>query len=194
MTHSPAARPNRLRAAAGLRAMASGLPAIDMTLRGAIGERGGIRADKVLAALSGSRLAPVVLRLDSEGGDVDEALRIHAALRDRVGPVAVEVTGDCLSSALLVLCAGDYRTARPGARFLVHAPAYAPSATPERWTPAALKARLAMLEEVEQGMADTLAAAAGGSPSAWRRMMTANTWLSARGAVAHGLVDDVLGE
>jgi ATP-dependent protease ClpP protease subunit len=64
----------------------------------------------------------LLLTINSEGGNLESAERMIAALRAFPGPVVVSIQNYCASAATLLAMAADYIVMRPGATTLIHAP------------------------------------------------------------------------
>lgn len=88
-----------------------------MTLRGAVAAGD---AERVAAFLDSASPAPRVVRLDSPGGAVSEALEIGRALRAVGLDTEVQAGAVCLSACPYMLAAGVHRRADEGAHVGVH--------------------------------------------------------------------------
>src|SRR5437879_3563961 len=77
----------------------------------------------LLKNAEGKALTPVVL-LDSTGGDVLEAIRIGAFLREEQAWTVVEKDASCASACVLILAAGVHRDVYGGARLGLHRPSF----------------------------------------------------------------------
>lgn len=66
----------------------------------------------------------IKLVINCRGGSVADAFKMYDALRASGKIISAEVTGECDSSATILLCAArkDLREARPNARLLIHNP------------------------------------------------------------------------
>ncbi len=62
----------------------------------------------------------IEVRISSIGGDVDQALQIHDALRDHPAHITTIVTGFCASAATIIALAGDDRLISRNALYLIH--------------------------------------------------------------------------
>ncbi len=98
--------------------------------------RAGIDAPAVVAALKEHRTASrIYITINSEGGSLDAARSIYAALRQHPGFKVTNAEEICASAATIMFLAGDFRTCEPNTRFLLHAPE-ALIDKEERWTAA----------------------------------------------------------
>lgn len=73
---------------------------------------------KALRELSG--VGEIEVRISSIGGDVDQALQIHDALRDHPAKVITIINGFCASAATIIALAGDERRISKNAVYLIH--------------------------------------------------------------------------
>ena len=73
---------------------------------------------KALRELSG--VGEIEVRISSIGGDVDQALQIHDALRDHPAKVITIINGFCASAATIIALAGDERRISKNALYLIH--------------------------------------------------------------------------
>lgn len=172
-------------------------PLLELSLTGKIGERfddgnGCIRFRNVAAAIySADPTAHIVIDLNSEGGEVREALRIYQLLRAHRGKTECVVKTVCMSAATAILVACDIRRAYSAARFLLH-DARAPTDLVAGATAASLR-RIA--DGVEHATNDILAACAvrcHSSPGLLQSISAAGRELSAEEALGLGLVQQII--
>ena len=66
----------------------------------------------------------IVIDIDSGGGNLREAWKMYDAIRTHNGKVTVNVSGDCMSAAVLILLAAkpENRFANINAQFMIHKP------------------------------------------------------------------------
>jgi ATP-dependent protease ClpP protease subunit len=90
---------------------------------------GEVSAEMFLTALSGSRiltqdadgiLAPITFLINTDGGDVAQALAIHELISALPMPTRTHAVGACMSSGMLILQAGKVRSASPSCSLMVH--------------------------------------------------------------------------
>jgi ATP-dependent protease ClpP protease subunit len=62
----------------------------------------------------------IVIRINSEGGSVDEGITMYNLLKSHNGMVTTVVDGKCHSAAILVFCAGKKRYMNEGTTMLIH--------------------------------------------------------------------------
>jgi hypothetical protein len=84
----------------------------EITLTGALTSADTTALETLLATATSSREQPRVLVLDSEGGDVDTALRLGRLLRESRFRTEVRPGARCIGACVLVLAAGTERQAR----------------------------------------------------------------------------------
>src|SRR5258706_7915398 len=94
--------------------------------------------------------APLVIDVESEGGDPRSALFLFDNLRAHAAPVTCTTTFSCHSAALICFLGGDIRLASPTANFLLHQVERQPSSGWTRATSVAYRAEAANLEEFDK--------------------------------------------
>ena len=130
----------------------------------------------------------VMIRLNSPGGDVFEALAIYNRLKNHRGTVQVTVEGLCASAATVIACAGRC-VSYENALFMIHNPmlwldGYYPSGD--------LQTRLEMLTAIEGELVKVYVGKTGKSESEIRAALSEETWLTAEDARGWGLVDEII--
>jgi ATP-dependent protease ClpP protease subunit len=88
----------------------------------------------VLAEIRAASGRDLLVLIDSDGGLVDAARQIYAALQQHPRDVVCRVIGRCSSAATLPLLAGRFREAVSTAQIMIHTAAVDTSG--ERWTAA----------------------------------------------------------
>lgn len=139
-----------------------------------------------LDALSGD---DIEVHLDSPGGDVFAGVAIYNSLRDYAGKVTVFVDGLAASAASLVAMAGDEVIMRPGAMIMIHEPWSVASGNAE-----ALRKSATILDEIKQAVVPIYTNKTGLSRAEVEEMMSDETWLSAKKAVAKNFADRIESE
>jgi ATP-dependent protease ClpP protease subunit len=146
-----------------------------------------ICAAKVARVLSEARgVQSIHLRINSPGGDAFEGVAIHNLLAQHPARIEVDIDAYALSAASLIAMAGDHIRMADNALMMVHDP----------WTVAVgngedLLETAAKLDKMADVMARTYAARCGQPVEDVRRMMAAETWLTADDALAAGFCDEV---
>ena len=110
----------------------------------------------------------IILVIDSDGGCVDGALRIHRALMKHRARKLAFVVGHCCSAAMLCLLAADHREAGPDAKFLLHSVSIVPG---RRWTKARHAKAAAECERTDAQLAALFAERTGTDEALLRREM-----------------------
>lgn len=82
----------------------------------------GISARAFAEQLSAITASEIVVRINSDGGVVDDGVAIHSALTTHPARITTVVDGIAASIASLIFMAGDTRRMFPSARLMVHAP------------------------------------------------------------------------
>jgi ATP-dependent protease ClpP protease subunit len=92
--------------------------------------------------------APLVLSIDSSGGDPVAAFELYNALRAHVAPVST-IAATCHSAAVVCFLAGDNRIASRNSRFLLHGTAADPLGRPSA---SSLRAGAAVLADMDRAI------------------------------------------
>jgi ATP-dependent Clp protease protease subunit len=130
---------------------------------------------------------PVTVRIHSGGGDVFAASVMRAILLDYPGPVKVKIDGLCASAATIVAMAGKRIMMQESAYMMIHDPSTVVMGNIET-----LKAVLDELKVCKAGIVDAYASRTGLERGKLERMMTDETWMTAREAREMGFVDEVI--
>lgn len=129
----------------------------------------------------------ILMEIDSEGGHLDDALRLSDVLLKHSNLVIVEVSGLCASSATVVLAAGGFRRiSRPGLVY-VHRTRF-PAETGDA---SAFRRAADQLEQWDYAVASRIAVASGRSYAEVRRWMDEGETFDADEALALGLVHEI---
>ena len=141
-------------------------------------------------ALKGVR--NVTVHINSPGGDVMAGAEIYSALREHSlngeGTVTVIVTALAASAASIIAMAGDRILMHPVAYMMIHNP----------WTFAIgdakeLRKTAKTLDVISEGLISAYEARTGKSRDELKRMLEAETWMSAGTCVEEGFADDIYG-
>jgi ATP-dependent protease ClpP protease subunit len=157
-----------------------------LTLAGEINERS---ASRIISAIDPD--APLILVIESTGGNPLEGFRLFHALRSIPAPVTCMTRGHCDSSAIIAYIGADIRIAGSGATFLLHNVECDPTGRP---TAAALRSQAISIAEVDQAIINVICARARRYPG-WQVMaeMDAETRLDAQNALLRGIATAVVG-
>lgn len=148
---------------------------------------GGISASMVVAALQSFGNGPVLIHVNSPGGDVFEGLAMYSTIRQHAGDVTVRVEGLAASSASFVALAGNRVEIEPNAMMMIH----------DAWTygignAAELHKQASVLDQTSANMASMYQSHSGqGDVASWRALMIEETWYAGQEAVDAGLAHAV---
>lgn len=134
---------------------------------------------------------PLVVALNSGGGDAQEGVAIYNTLRrwcERPGnELLIEVDGIAASAASMIFMAGDVRTVREGALVMVHEPwGFAIGAAED------MRKSAEVLDKHSEAYARVYAARTGRSEEDIRQLMADETWMSSEDARELGFATDVV--
>jgi len=133
---------------------------------------------------------PVLMRLNSPGGDVIAAAKMRAIMTDYPGDITVRVEGMAASAAVMVAISGKTVQVADSAYMMIHDPAVVVFL-------AALDIQTLgqlhdSLQSIKDGIIPAYAAKTGLTEGVISNMMTRETWMSAREAVDYGFADEVI--
>ena len=152
---------------------------------------GAVIAKDFRKALEG--LKNVTVHINSPGGDVMAGAEIYSALREHSmngeGSVHVIVTALAASAASVIAMAGDRISMHPVAYMMIHNP----------WTIAMgdakeLRKTAKTLDVISEGLIDVYERRTGKTRDQLKKMLEAETWMSAGTCVQEGFADGILGE
>ncbi len=135
----------------------------------------------------------VTVRINSPGGDVMAGAEIYSALREHTmngkGRVKVQITALAASAASVIAMAGDEIEMYPVSYMMIHNP----------WTFAMgdskeLRKAAKTLDVISEGLINAYQARTGKTRDELKRMLEAETWMSAGTCVAEGFADRVIGQ
>jgi ATP-dependent Clp endopeptidase proteolytic subunit ClpP len=135
-------------------------------------------------------LESVEVEINSPGGSVFEGQRIFNALRSmsaRGVEVTATVNGLAASMGSVILMAGDKRRMTAGSRIMIHE-----ASTIAVGDSRSLRKQSDLLEGISAEIAGIYAERTGGDEKEIRKMMYAETWMTAEEAKANGFVDVIL--
>ena len=147
----------------------------------------GVTAKRVAAALRSMGAGPVIVNVNSPGGDMFEGLAIYNLLREHDGEVTVKVLGLAASAASIIAMAGDtVQIARAGFLMIHNAWVLAVGNRND------LREYADFLEPFDRAMADIYAAHTGQDRKAMAKLMDAETWIGGSEAIEQGFADELL--
>jgi ATP-dependent protease ClpP protease subunit len=147
----------------------------------------GVTAKRIAAALRAMGKGPVVVNINSPGGDLFEGLAIYNLLRDHPGEVTVKVLGVAASAASIIAMAGDKVQIAKSAFFMVH----------NAWVAVVgnrndLSELAKTLEGFDAAMAGIYSAKTGMSKQKVAALMDAESWIGGDDAIEHGFADELI--
>lgn len=137
----------------------------------------------VLDALPES-VEQIVLRVNSPGGEVFEAISIVNLLRAHKASVTAVVDGLAASAASIVTVGCDEAVMSPGTQMMIHSPLVFTYGNAAK-----LRKTSDVLDKVEASMIELYAAKGGDSD--WTALLAEETWMTASETVELGLADRV---
>jgi HK97 family phage major capsid protein len=145
---------------------------------------GGISAGMIKEQLDAIGEAPVLVTLNSPGGDAFEGVAIFNLLRDHPGKITMNVLGIAASAASVIAMAGDETTMGEAAFLMIHS----------SWgfvagNQADMREFADLLDALDQAVAGLYASRTGLAQDEILTMMRAETWLSGSDAVEKGFAD-----
>ncbi|SEE26241.1 ATP-dependent Clp endopeptidase, proteolytic subunit ClpP [Arthrobacter alpinus] len=161
----------------------------EVFIYGAIGGWFGVDATQFVRDIATLDVKEIQLRVNSPGGSVYDGVAIMNALKRHKAKVVASVDGIAASAASFIIMAADEIQMGPGSEVMIHdAWAYTAGNAGE------LTDEAAHLDRISNSIASLYASRAGGTAEEWRDAMKAESWYSAKEAVAAGLADSVTGD
>ncbi|RHW38760.1 Clp protease ClpP [Lysinibacillus yapensis] len=161
-----------------------------MVISGAIGRSGwfysATSAQDVRDALQDVSSSTIRVKLNSGGGDADQGIEIYNYLKDLDKYVIVEVTSLAASAASIIAMGADEIIMRTGSRMMVH------EASTFAWgTKQDIQKTLNALETYDESIISIYEEKTGNSRSEIKKLIEAETWMTAEQAVEKGFADRV---
>lgn len=128
----------------------------------------------------------VVIKLNSNGGDVFEGIEIYNYLKAHPSHITVEVTGLAASAATFIVAGADKAIMNTGTTFMIH------EASSFAWgNKSELQKVLKALETIDDSIISIYEAKTGQSKEQLTDWMTEEKWFSAEDAVRFNFADEV---
>lgn len=138
---------------------------------------------RVLDSLPES-VTEIVLRINSPGGEVWEAMAILNMLGAHRARVVAVVDGLAASAASFIAASADETVMSPGSQMMIHSPSSI------AWgNSSEMRKTAAFLDTLEESMVEVYTAKAGAQD--WAALLAEETWLTAAATVELGLADRV---
>lgn len=147
----------------------------------------GLYADDLIRDLKEITTSRINLRLNSPGGSVFEGIAIANALRSHPASVTVYVDSLAASIASVIMLAGDKVIMQPQSQVMIHAASGACYGDATEMTKMA-----DLLDRQTRNIAEAYAEHTGRPVSEFLDYMAAETWFTAKEAVAIGLADEAM--
>jgi ATP-dependent Clp protease protease subunit len=130
---------------------------------------------------------PVTLLVNSPGGEVIAASVIRSILQEYPGKVTADIVGLAASAATVLVTGADHIRMRESALFMIHDPSGLAWGTIDE-----IKAFLEVLKTVKDGIVDTYETKTKMERDKLAKLMTDETWMTAREAKEYGFIDEVV--
>lgn len=130
---------------------------------------------------------PVVIWLNSPGGDCIAASQIYSMLMDYPGDVTIKIDGIAASAASVIAMAGTTVLMAPTALMMIHNPmtfAFGDHGDMQR--------AMEMLDEVKESIINAYEIRTSLSRAKLSQLMDSETWMNANKAIELGFADDIL--
>ena len=144
----------------------------------------GISAKAFSDALQSVGPGPLVVEINSPGGNVWDGLAIYNMLRGRQSPVTTRVVGIAASIASIIALAGDTIEMADASLFMIHDPSGMVAGTSED-----MRKMANALDQHAEILAGIYVKRTGKTSAQIRAAMTAETWFTAQEAIQFGLAD-----
>ena len=142
----------------------------------------GVSAKAFSQTLQDVGQGPLVVEINSPGGNVWDGLSIYNMLRGRQAPVTTRVVGIAASIASIIALAGDTVEMAEASLFMIHDPSGMVAGTSED-----MRKMADALDQHAEVLASIYAKATGKPTSQIRAAMKAETWFTAQEAIRFGL-------
>ena len=144
-----------------------------------------IDADLVRDALDGVT-EDIIIKLNSNGGDVFQGIEIYNYLKDHPSNITVEVTGVAASAATFIVAGANEAVMNTGTSFMIH------EASSFAWgNKAELKKTLNALETIDDSIISIYEAKTGQTKEQLNDWMAEEKWFSAEEAVKYNFANKV---
>ena len=144
----------------------------------------GISAKAFAEALQSVGQGPLVVEINSPGGNVWDGLAIYNMLRGRQAPVTTRVVGIAASIASIIALAGDDVEIAEAALFMIHDPSGMVAGSSDD-----MRKMADALDQHAEVLAGIYAKRTGRTTDSIRAAMKAETWFTAGEAITFGLAD-----
>lgn len=150
---------------------------------------GGVSSNEFVRELRAINAPKILLRINSPGGDITEAVAIRTALQEHPAEIETHVDGLAASSASWVGLVGDKVIIAPHATMMIHEPWNIIAGDAED-----MRKTAAELDLFGGEIAEMYVEKAAGTSDEWRARMREETWFTDQEAVDAGLADEIAGQ
>ncbi len=144
----------------------------------------GFTAGKLIKALQGVQSDTITLRINSDGGEVFDAIAMYNYLKDKA--VHVVIDGICASAASIVAMAGKTITMKQGSLMMIHNPMTLAIGESEE-----LRAQADILDKITESIISIYQSRTHMEHDEIMSLMKAETWMDEAEALGYGFVDDI---
>jgi ATP-dependent Clp protease, protease subunit len=131
---------------------------------------------------------PIEVFINSGGGHLDAGSEIYSILKDYKGQVTTKIVGLAGSAASIIAMGGKRVIIAPTAQIMIHNVSSIAAGDYND-----MLHRAGVLKEMNRSVANAYILKTGKSESEILDLMNQETWLSARSALQHGFVDEIMG-
>lgn len=147
----------------------------------------GVSASDFAADLDAITAPEIEVQISSPGGDVFDGVAIYNTLRAHPATITTRVDGLAASAASIIVQAGDRRVMLSASQMMIHNAWGLTVGSADDMRDAA-----DVLERQNEVLAGIYAARSGRDAAEFKKLMSAETWLTDQGAVDAGLADEVI--
>ena len=130
---------------------------------------------------------PVTVLVNSPGGEVIAASVIRSILQEYPGKITADIVGLAASAATIVVTGADHIRMRESALFMIHDPSGLAMGTVDE-----IKQFIDILKTVKDSIVDAYQTKTKIDRDKLAKMMTDETWMTAREAKDYGFIDEVV--
>ena len=145
---------------------------------------GGLTAGKLIKELQASQSDSIILRINSDGGEIFDAIAIYNYLKNK--DVHVVIDGICASAASIVAMSGKHITMKQGSMMMIHNPLTIAIGESED-----LRAQADILDKITESIVSIYMSRTGRTHDEIVSMMDSESWMKELEAVAAGFADSV---
>lgn len=132
----------------------------------------------------------IIVRINSEGGDVFAAVAIYTRLKEHKAKITVKIDGWCMSAATIIAMSGDSIEISVGAIFMIHDPLVG---LVGYYNTTDLSEIITSLEKIKQSIVNCYMTVTHKTEEEIKNLMANNgTWYTGKEAVEAGFCTDVM--